>query len=605
MANTANPDYDVVIVGAGITSGLLAYQLATAGHRVLILEAGPSPLDLQSAIDKFYAAEDKDPGSPWPDSPFAPKPRSPGDDWRNPADNYFVQTGSVAFGSTYERTLGGTTRHWLGTALRMVPSSFKMKSNYGRLRDWPIGYDDLEPFYTQAEQMIGVAGSPENDAYLKIPRSAPYPMQPIPTSYLDGVVGSKLNGFEVDINGNKTALQVISTPQARNSSGYNNRPPCMGNTNCVPICPISAKYDATVHLKLAVAASTPAVIQDRSVVYQVDVDPETDQISAVRYKRWSPDGTVSDESVTARRYVLAAHAVETPKILLMSPWKKRPDGTWITAANSSSQVGKNLMDNICNVVWGLTPDPVYPYRGPLSTSGIPAFRDGAARADRAAYRIEVGNDGWVWPTGAPQTTVQSLLQGDASLGYPQGLWGTELRQAVNDVVTRQLRFALEMEAVPLESSYVKPSTLVDPRTGIPRPEVHYEIYDENAPDGTYCVDGYVETVEVANQMFAQLGAKQLTTVSSHKRTPGYFTYNGKAYQFRGAGHVFGTYRMGDSADDSVVDREQRSWDHSNLFLIGCGVFPTTGTANPTLTAAALALWAARTIDGDLKNGGSQ
>ena len=195
------------------------------------------------------------------------------------------------------------------------------------------------------------------------------------------------------------------------------------------------------------------------------------------------------------------------------------------------------------------------------------------------------------------------MNGTGGLGPAQGLWGADLRAAVQDVVTRQLRFALEMEAVPLQTSYVKPSNLVD-ETGIPRPEVHYEIYDENEPDGTYCVDGYVETVEVANQIFNQLKAKQFTEVTSNQGTPGWFQYQGKAYQYRGAGHIFGTYRMGETKEDSVVDRNQRSWDHSNLFLVGCGVFPTTGTVNPTLTALALSLAAGDTIISDLKSGGA-
>ena len=135
------------------------------------------------------------------------------------------------------------------------------------------------------------------------------------------MVAKSLNGFEVDVRGTKTKLEVFATPQARNTEAYNDRPPCMGNSSCVPVCPIAAKYDATVHLKLAESASVPATIQERSVVHRVEVDPATDQVSRIHYKRWNRDGTVTDESVVGRRYVLAAHAIETPKILMMSPWK--------------------------------------------------------------------------------------------------------------------------------------------------------------------------------------------------------------------------------------------------------------------------------------------
>ena len=98
---------------------------------------------------------------------------------------------------------------------------------------------------------------------------------------------------------------------------------------------------------------------------------------------------------------LAAHAIETPRLLLNSRSEATPNGV----ANSSDQVGRNLMDHPTQFSWALAPEPVWPYRGPLSTSGIENLRDGAFRKERPAFRIEIGNDGWSWPTGAPITTA--------------------------------------------------------------------------------------------------------------------------------------------------------------------------------------------------------
>ncbi|MFM8829323.1 MAG: GMC family oxidoreductase, partial [Actinomycetota bacterium] len=98
---------------------------------------------------------------------------------------YYVQDGHEEFKSTYERRVGGTTWHWLGTALRLVPNDFRMKSEYGIAVDWPITYDELEPWYARAENAIGVSGPSETDLLIS-PRSGPYPMPAIPSSYLDG-----------------------------------------------------------------------------------------------------------------------------------------------------------------------------------------------------------------------------------------------------------------------------------------------------------------------------------------------------------------------------------------------------------------------------------
>ena len=174
-------EYDVVIVGAGITGALMASQFANAGLSVLVLEAGTHPVDRQAAIDKYYAAENKDPGAPWPDSQYAPKANSPVQEWKDPKKNYLVQTGSVAFGSSYERSPGGTSLHWLGTALRRIPASFKMKQTYGVLRDWPLDYQYLEPYYTEAEKQIGVSGDLAQDEYVGCYHTENYPMGPVAT----------------------------------------------------------------------------------------------------------------------------------------------------------------------------------------------------------------------------------------------------------------------------------------------------------------------------------------------------------------------------------------------------------------------------------------
>ncbi len=588
----SNAAYDVVIVGAGIAGALIANELASQGIKVLILESGETTHIRQDFIDDFYAAPIKTPGAPYPSTADSPRPDVPiGPAWRNPdafktdPRYYFVQTGPDAFGSSYERLTGGTTQHWLGTSLRFFPEDFKTRTMFGHGDDWPIDYHELEPWYTSAEYEIGVAGDASIDEKMGIDHSKPYPMQPVPPSWSDQVLKKKLDGQKFD----GKSISVDLTPQARNTDYYDKRPMCMGNTSCVPVCPIQAKYDATVHLKKAVNQAVPATIQPQSVVHRVEADPSSGEITGITYKKW--DG--SEHTVVAERYVMAAHAIETPKILLMSPWKTDAKGNEVTIANTSGLMGQRLMDHICLVAWGLSDEPLHPYRGPLSTSGIGAFRHGDFRSEAAAFRIELGNAGWNWPTGAPDEMVKELVKND-------GVFGSKLRTSLHDNSINQIRIALELEATPLKSSYIKPSTTYKDKFGIPRPVLHYCISDDKEPKGDYTLKGYKKAAELYPQLFESAGIKDYTAVDTTPNTPGLFTYQGVSYQYRGAGHVIGTYTMGASPDCSVVDRNQRSWDHKNLFLVGSGVFPTTATANPTLTIAALALWAAKTITSDLK-----
>lgn len=611
----ANYDYDVVVVGAGIAGALCAQQLANDGKKVLILDAGKPFGSRQESIDRYYAGD----GYPFPGNNASPSPWYPNNGtakdpkpWQDPEHGYWLQSGDYAFGSTYDRFKGGTTNHWLGTALREFPDDFKLKSGLHcdseYARDWPIEYDDLMPYYDMADNIIGVSGTPEFDKKLGIPRDSGYPMPVLPLSYSDKKIAEGVDGLKIDIldGSQQVELNVETTPQARNSTYYDNRPRCMGNSSCTPICPIQAKYDASVTLKKITAPLSqaehaagskrvPVTLKVQSVVYQLEIDDE-DQISQVNYYAYSLDGngnvsTKQEQSVTADIYVLAAHAVETPKILLNSPWtpSKGPKaGQQITAANSSDQVGRNLMDHICLVYWGLAKDPIYQYRGPGSTGCIPQFRNvPELRKTTAAMRIEIGNFGWSWPTFAPSTDINEFVISD-------GLYGKELREKLSDRVSKEVRLAMELESVAVPESRV---TLSDEKDdlGIPRPNLNYVLSDYTISSSKFAHD-------VAMQIFKAAGIEDRTVIDEY--AAGRFTNDeGDVFEIRGAGHIIGTYLMGFCAEDSVANGNQRSWDHENLYLLGSGLFPTTATANPTLTIAAMSIWAGDTIKQQLNAGG--
>ena len=520
---------DVVLVGSGVCGALVAARLTSRGIKVLVLEAGPR-VSRSAALSQYGAAVIKVPECAYPNAAYAPHSTS------DQPDGYYLQNGPDKFEATYLRQVGGTTWHWLGTTFRFVPDDFRLRSKFGVGVDWPMSYDDLEPWYCEAEDELGVAGDP--DARLDSPRSKPYPLPGIPLSYLDKRVADAAAAL---------GYRVEPTPQARNSQPYQNRPVCCGSSSCIPICPVQAKYDATVHLTQAERRGAEVIEQAIASAVEIGADG---RVIGIRYKR--PDKT--EARVTARVYVIAAHGLETPKLLLQSRTAERPGGV----ANSSDQVGRNLMDHPTRLSWALAREPLWPFRGPLSTAGIESTRSGEWRADHGSLRVQVANRGWEWAMGTPQHTVRTLAE--------RGLRGADLERALADHSSRELQLVTMVEQLPSPENRIVPDETERDAIGIPRPRLTYRIDD-------YCRRALDHGQRIHQELFAAMKATDI----QHGST------------IFSAGHIMGTYRMGTDPKMSVVSPDQRAHDHPNLFLLGSGVFPTGAASNPTLTIAALAL----------------
>lgn len=609
------PMYDVVVVGAGIAGAIVAKQAGLAGYKVLILEAGEGlPPNLNGFMERFYTSTAKVPEIPYTPALFdtqglvdpatmnAPRPTvltlGPAN-WQAPKQAYLDQRGPLAFASTYERIAGGTMRHWLGTSLRFVPNDFRMYTTYGVMTDWPIDYPELEPWYGKAEAEIGVSANVADQAYLGItfPPDYEYPMPGIPPSLVDDAIAKAVTGQTFE----GLPMVVSPTPAGRNSKPYQNRRQCAGNTNCIPICPIQAKYDPSVTLNAALDTGN-VTIWPKTVACEVLVDDACREVTGIAYKQYQTagGGETGKGVVTGRRYVLAAHAIETPRLLLMSKNGGRtPNGV----GNTSGQVGKHLMDHPLYLAWALTDQPVFGFRGPLATSGIESLRDGEFRSTRAAFRVEIGNEGWNFSSNDPYTSTLDMIVGANTTGVnpgdpPPALWGEQLVEQLNGALSRQFRVGMLVEQSPEDNCNVTLSDTQVDHLGLPRPQINYDLSD-------YTKAGFAAAKQAADQIFELMGAKQFTTKpdlidpTTGKRDPTVFEYQGQNYRFFGAGHTVGTYAMGTDRYKSVVDSDQRSWDHPNLFMVGSGVFPTVTTANPTLTIAALTLRAAATLVADL------
>lgn len=595
--------YDVVIIGSGVSGSILAAELARDGHRVLIMEAGPGT-DLtirayETNLERFYSAVSKDNNSPYPKSANAPMPRSYETQKLRPGaadtSGYFVQKGPWEIDSTYTRVLGGTTRHWEGKALRMLPDDFSLRSRFGCGRDWPLAYDDLQPYYRRAELELGVSGDVEDQDYCGLDWGEDYvlPMHRMPPSYLDQLIAKDVDGLPVTLDDEQYTLRVRTTPQARNGvpnakydGGRGHRPNgavslhqadmgerCQGNTNCVPICPVQAKYDARRTLYRALQTGRVDLLA-QAVASKVVVDG-SGRVTGIDFKAYADPQSREHTSGTVRAkiFILAANAVENARLMLASGLH-----------STSGLVGRNLMDHAYLLTWALMPEIAGAFRGPLCTSGIEDLRTGSFRQRQAAFRAGIHNDGWGWATASPYTDVDLLID-------QQNKFGHELRRALVSRLSRQVLIDYMVEILPDENNRVTVDPQYVDQLGNPRPVIAFGIPD-------YTMEGVAFARQVARRIYQRMGAEDYT--SFDPSAVGFVSYQGESYVIRGGNHWAGTHLMGTSAKNSVVDTHQRAWDHDNLYLAGAGSMPTIGTANTTLTLAALCFRTAERITKELK-----
>ena len=584
--------YDAIVIGAGPVGAHVALQLGLEKKRVLLLEAGRAGgltfEGYQSYVDTFHTAWIKDTNSPYPANASAPSPHESDITKIDPGtpdlNGYQVQRGPQAFASTYLRQLGGTSMHWLGTTPRFVPNDFIMRTKYGVGMDWPLTYDDLQDWYCKAEFSMGVSANKEDQAKLGVwfPDDYDYPMERIPPSYSDNVIDAATKGLTVNFAGNDYPVEVSSLAQARNSIPRGDYRPvgavgnpdmgqrCEGNSACIPICPVQAKYSALKTIDAAVKTGYVTLLA-QAVVTKLHIH-ENGRISGVEYVRYNQEGGVTDPPVVVRGtiYVLAGHAIENAKLLLASG-----------AANSSDQVGRNLMDHPFSYSWALAPQSMGMFRGPLQTSGIESLRDGEFRKYFAAFRVDLSNVGWDIVNYPPDGDVQGALA--------TNIFGKKLRRQLGSTLPNQVRIGFDLEQLPEARNRVTISREFKDAIGCFRPVIDYDLSD-------YTWQSMVESWQLSKRVYDRLGIPDADQhfAYDHNTRPDARSFrakDGKDYllNFIGAGHHIGTHRMGVSPTDSVVNREQRSWDHENLYITGCGSFPTTGTANPTLTAIAITL----------------
>jgi len=302
---------EVCIIGGGVAGTMLAFGLARLGINVLILEAGPR----HDPAERFeYMRQTVYGGDPWGSN--------------NPERDRFTLGGSYRFydlNQTRVKAVGGSGLHWGGYVGRLHESDFELHSRYGIGVDWPIGYNDLEPYYTRAEKLIGVAGADEHP--LTPWRSEKYPMPPFPFSYSDHILKVAFD---------RLGIPLHHAAVARTSTAYDGRPPCLSYAMC-QTCPIFAKWTPDLLLRKAEETGKVVVKPDTRVT-RINCNTRGTAVESVTTAS-VVDKRILSTDHRANVFVIAAHSVESARLLLLSVSTAYPEGL------GGGYAGKCLMEH--------------------------------------------------------------------------------------------------------------------------------------------------------------------------------------------------------------------------------------------------------------------
>ncbi len=495
---------DFAIVGTGAGGGTLACRLAELGFSVVAFDAGP----YWRPLEDFASDERHQSKLYWTDERIV--------DGETP-----LQLGANNSG----KAVGGSTVHFAMVSLRLRPEWFKARSLLGYGADWPLDWREMWRYYRQVEQALKISGPVSYPWGPKRPR---YPYRP-----------HELNAAAMVLAEGAEALGIkwTATPLATLSAPRGPAHPCIYRGMCVIGCSTNAKQSVLVTwLPRALAAG--AEIRDLAMVGRIPHD-DAGRVTGVHYHR---EGRWRFQR--ARNVVVAGYAIETPRLLLNSASPMFPDGL----ANSSGLVGKNLMVQSNQAVWGIMDREIRAYKGPPSL----AITEHWNYADK-------GKDffgGYSYMSQGPLPVVWSATQASK-----RGLWG----QALLDEMGRynhQVGLKMVGECLPQERNRVTLAEETD-QYGLRIPRVTY----------AYCDNDRAMIRHALGFMRQSLQATQAREIWDETED---------------TCHLNGTARMGDDPRHSVVNADCRSWDIPNLWICDGSVFPTVGGVNPSLTIQAIA-----------------
>ena len=523
--------FDAVVIGSGAGGGPVAYALATAGARVLVLERGKHLKREDFVYDEVGIAKR---------SVFVPSVMT---------DPHIVLQGSAEAKRSDDGWIavcvGGGTVHMSGFFYRLRPEDFRLRDFMGEvahasLANWPITYEQLEPYYARVESLIGVSGNNDEGAHVS-PRSTPYPLPAVTTH-----PGAAL----IDRGATKVGARAFVTPRAVLSRDYDGRSACHLHPLCGSFgCHVGAKSSSLETWIPKALATGKCELRAEARVLRIETH-EDGSARAVVYR----DSAGAEHSVEARAVVVACSAIESARLLLLS------NGL----GNAEGQVGANLMFSSLSKA-----------HGSFAYEKSPEMREaGSAFLGRSVgdYYFgggplkKAGGLNFIFPAGGP--VVQSELAATAN-GSRKPLWGKALRDQLRTYWHDQREVICETfgEYFATPGTHVSLDPAVKDSADLPAAVINIDRHPHDAAVSNY----------LGLQGMAILDAAGATRV---------WTSNVGGITW----HLpLGTCRMGPDPTTSAVNADCRLHSVKNVYVSDGSVFPTSGGWPPTLTIMANAL----------------
>lgn len=496
---------EICIVGAGAAGGVLAYELSKAGFKVVVIEAGP----FWNPQRDFASDELSMQSLGWQETRLSTG--------KNP----------LKFGRNNSgRGVGGGTVYFTGVFLRFFESDFLAKSIDGVGDDWPLTYQDLEPYYNKIEHDIAVSGP---KVYQWGPFKGPYPypvMEPISANAQIFREGCEKLGIKSSV----TPLAILSAP-------FEGRPPCTRRGFCNQGCLPNAKFSTLIH-HIPKAISHGAEILSDCMVTQILVDRNGLAEGVV----FNHDG--KEYKQKAKLVILANFCIETPRLLLHSSNQLFPQGL----ANSSGLVGKYIMPHSGCDIYAKFPSEVRMYKGiPVMATSQDFYETDPQRGFIRGYTLH-----------ARSSRPENLAK---NLAVDLNIWGDQLRQVMLDY-NFYGQITQIGEVLPDVNNSITLSEEEKDEYGIPLPLVTFSYSDNDQK----IID---HSIRKAQEILVAAGGEP-------------------AFVIPDTAHLHGGCRMGKDKDNSVVNQFCQSHDIPNLYICSAAVFPTSGRGNPTETIMAIA-----------------
>jgi len=543
-------EVDYIVIGSGAAGGIMAKQLSVAGFSVVVLEQG--------SWGK-YGREHEYNKDEWLNRNLSDEDRLMSDpaQQRNtfrPNDKVKAVAGTHSYGCV----VGGGTVTYGGSSWRHLPYEFREASHDPTIpsgtamADWPITYEELEPYYTQAEWEMGISGLRVNSPFMA-PMTKDYPVPPVPL---------KSSGALLNTAAAKLGLTVVPGPLAIITQPYMGRAACVNCGICSGYgCQVRARSSSAVTMLPIAEKTGRCEIRVKSYVREISVD-DSGRVTGVVYF----DARKREIRQRAKAVILSANASESARLLLMSKSARFPDGL----ANSNGMVGRCVMfGNVVNVS-ALFEHPLNEYKGVVSGAGIVDYVHsdpkrgfyGGGRMTARGYLtpLELGLDG---------------LSPDA----PR--WGAGYKQALREEANHRMTITSFVTQLPLEANRVDLDPEVKDAWGLPAMRITSSAHADDKRNMEFFRQKSIEILKAA-------GATKV--------------WAPPVGEARGGAHNRGTCRMGNDPKTSVVDKYHKAHDVPNLYIVDGSNLVTGGRNHPTLTIQALAFRASEHIIRTAKDG---